>query len=178
MNDASASEKLDRVRQELAEKPDGILEAIAARHKLPLQAVVECLPAEMWKRISGDRFLDVMHDVSNWGDVTLIAHTKDAIFEFEGSVPPGTTMHGFYNLKGGGGLSGHLRHENCRAIVFLRRPFMGMATLSIQFFNADGEAMFKIFVGRDEARQLKGDQAERFARLERQFTAAPASAGV
>jgi putative heme iron utilization protein len=49
---------------------------------------------------------------------------------------------------------------------------MGMDTLSIQFFNVDGEAMFKIFVGRDEKRQLKADQVERFAALEAKFAAA------
>lgn len=80
--------------------------------------------------------------------------------------------HGFYNLKGGDGLSGHLRATNCRAIVFLRRPFMGMDTLSAQFFNADGEAMFKIFVGRDENRRLRADQVERFGMLEAKFAAA------
>ena len=92
--------------------------------------------------------------------------------EFEGPLPGGTRGHGFYNLKGGGGLSGHLRATNCRAIVFLRRPFMGMDTLSVQFFNANGEAMFKIFVGRDENRRLKADQVERFARLKVRFAAA------
>ncbi len=55
--------------------------------------------------------------------------------------------------------------------MFLRRPFMGTDTLSVQFFNADGEAMFKIFVGRDENRRLKADQVERFARLETRFAA-------
>lgn len=69
-------------------------------------------------------------------------------------------------------MSGHLRAGNCRAIVFLRRPFMGTDTLSVQFFNGDGEAMFKIFVGRDEARRLKADQVARFAALEARFAAA------
>lgn len=49
---------------------------------------------------------------------------------------------------------------------------MGMDTLSAQFFNADGEAMFKIFVGRDENRRLKADQVERFGMLEAKFAAA------
>ena len=48
---------------------------------------------------------------------------------------------------------------------------MGMDTLSVQFFNANGEAMFKIFVGRDENRRLKADQVERFARLKVRFAA-------
>jgi putative heme utilization carrier protein HutX len=164
--------QLNHVRQELADKPDGILEAVASTHGLPLQRVVECLPADKWKRITGEYFIDVMQDVSGWGSITFIVHTKDAIVEFEGPLPGGTSGHGFYNLKGGGGLSGHLRGANCHAIIFLRRSFMGMETLSIQFFNADGESMFKIFVGRDENRRLKADQIERFATLETRFAAA------
>ncbi|MCF8471034.1 MAG: heme utilization cystosolic carrier protein HutX [Parvibaculum sp.] len=172
MNETVALPDLDRVRQALAEKPDCILEAVATEHGVPLQRVVECLPAERWKRISGEHFIDVMQDISGWGAITFIVHSKDAIVEFEGPLPGGTSGHGFYNLKGGNGLSGHLRATNCRRIVFVRRPFMGVDTLSAQFFNADGEAMFKIFVGRDESRQLKADQVERFAALEARFAAA------
>ena len=35
----------------------------------------------------------------------------------------------------------------------------------IVFFNTDGGFMFKIFVGRDEARELKGDQLAAFRSL-------------
>jgi heme iron utilization protein len=169
MNESVAMSKIDRVRQELAAKQDGVLEAVASTHGVPLLGVIECLPTEMWKRISGGHFIDVMQDISGWGDITFVVHTKDAIVEFEGALPGGTSGHGFYNLKAGRGLSGHLRATNCRAIVFLRRPFMGMDTMSVQFFNADGGTMFKIFVGRDESRRLKVDQVERFARLEAKF---------
>jgi putative heme utilization carrier protein HutX len=172
MNEAVVLSKLDRVREELAAKPDGVLEAVASAHGLPLQRVVECLPTGTWKRISGEHFIEVMQDISGWGDITFIVHTKDAIVEFEGPLPRGTSGHGFYNLQGGRGLSGHLRATNCRAIVFLRRPFMGTETLSVQLFNAEGEAMFKIFVGRDQNRRLKADQVDRFAALEAKFAAA------
>lgn len=171
MNDATNLSVLDRVRQDLAVKPDGVLETVASTHQQPLLSVIECLPTEMWTRISGENFIDVMQNISGWGDITFIVHTKDAIAEFEGPLPDGTVDHGFYNLKGGRGLSGHLRAVNCRAIVFLRRPFMGLDTLSVQFFNSDGEAMFKIFVGRDESRQLRNEQIKHFTRLEARFTA-------
>lgn len=157
---------LESVRRELAENPGGVLEATASKHGLPLQTVVECLPGGMWTRVPGDHFVEVMQDLTEWGDVTVIAHTRDIILEVEGPVPPGKLGHGFYNLHGDSPIGGHLRADNCKAIVFLRRPFMGKDTLSVQFFNADGEAMFKVFVGRDESRNLKVDQVERFARLE------------
>lgn len=42
-------------------------------------------------------------------------------------------------------------------------------TMSVQFFNADGEAMFRIFVGRDKDRRLKADQVPPFGALEGRF---------
>jgi putative heme utilization carrier protein HutX len=171
MGAAIEVDKINRVREALGERLDGVLEVAAAQFGMPLQAVIECLPAGMWTRIPGDHFIDVVRDVSDWGETITIVHTRDVVLEFNGRFPGGSNGHGFYNLKGDGGISGHLRHGNCRAIVFLRRPFMGMDTLSIQFMNADGDAMFKIFVGRDERRRLKADQVERFARLERRYAA-------
>lgn len=172
MSEKHVSQPHDLVRKALAENPGGILEATASQHGLSLQDTIECLPAAMWKRVSGAHFIDVLQDISQWGSVTLISHTKDVILEVEGPLPTGSVGHGFYNLAGGSALSGHLRADNCKAIVFLRRPFMGKETLSVQFFNADGEAMFKIFVGRDETRALKPDQVARFAQLEGRFAAA------
>lgn len=172
MNKAVLPPQIESVRQEIATKPDGVLEDTASAHGLSLLKVVECLPSDSWKRIPGKHFIDAMQDIAGWGDITFIVHTKDIIAEFHGTLPSGTVGHGFYNLKSGGGVSGHLRAANCCAIVFLRRPFMGLDTQSVQFFNGDGEAMFKVFVGRDESRQLKPDQVAKFALLEERFAAA------
>lgn len=176
MNEIIASPKLEAVRAALAAKSDGVLESLAATHAVPLQRVIECLPEGMCRWITGEHFIDVLRDISAWGDINFVVHTKDCVVEVEGPMPGGTPAHGFYNLKAGSPLHGHLRHGNCHAIAFVRRPFMGMATLSVQFFNADGDAMFKIFVGRDKSRQLKADQVERFAQLESHFAVATETA--
>ncbi len=170
MQNLSYAEKIEQIRQAIAEKPDGILESLAGQFAVPIQTVVECLPADHLARIDGSRFVDVLTDISEWGDIIFIVHTKDAIVEFSGPMPKGKIGHGMYNLQDGGlGLSGHLRPENCKSILLVRRPFMGMETMSVQFFNAEGETIFKIYVGRDEQRKLKTDQIERFNRLEALF---------
>ncbi|HMM78219.1 MAG TPA: heme utilization cystosolic carrier protein HutX [Gammaproteobacteria bacterium] len=171
MTDQTNTSLRERISRRLAERTDGVLEAIATEYGVSLQTVVECLASKMWTRVDGAHFIEVMTDIASWGEVTLIAHSKDAILEFSGPLPEGRVGHGLYNLKGGGALSGHLRHEHCKAIIFLRRPFMGTETASVQFFNAAGEAMFKIFVGRDERRQLRPEQLARFAALEQRFPA-------
>lgn len=170
MENSPSAEKISQIKQAIAEKPDGVLEALAGQFDVSIQTVLECLPSGV-SRIEGHHFVDVLSDISDWGSVMFICHSKDAIIEFSGPVPKGEFGHGMYNLRGGaGGLSGHLRPENCNVILLVSRTFMGMETLSVQFFNADGETIFKIYVGRDEQRQLKADQIERFARLKALFT--------
>lgn len=86
--------------------------------------------------------------------MTLISHTPDAILEFKSVLPTGTHRHGYLNLRGRNGLSGHIRATHCQQIALIERKFMGMDTASVVFFNASGDAMFKIFLGRDDHRQL------------------------
>ncbi len=169
MSDLDHAEAIMKIKQAIAEKPDGVLETLAAQHGVSFQAVLECVPDGV-TRIDGRHFIDVLSDIANWGDIMFICHSKDAIIEFSGPLPKGEMGHGMYNLHGGpGGLSGHLRPENCTAIFFVSRLFMGMETKSIQFFNAEGETIFKIYVGRDRERKLKAVQVERFERLATQF---------
>ena len=68
-------------------------------------------------------------------------------------------------MHGESPIGGHIRAENCAAIAFVSRPFMGRPSRSIQFFNTAGEAMFKIFVRRDEKRELIADQVAKFDAL-------------
>jgi putative heme utilization carrier protein HutX len=116
-----------------------------------------------------------MQDVAQWGEVTLIVHTDDAIFEFTGTIPAGEIGRGYFNLMQPKGLHGHFRHERCGGVAFVERPFMGKSSAFIAFLNVDGGVMFKVFVGRDETRALKQDQLERFRALAGQI-AAPAIA--
>jgi putative heme utilization carrier protein HutX len=61
-------------------------------------------------------------------------------------------------------MTGHIKAENCTHIALIERKFMGMDTASI-LFNQAGSAMFKIFLGQDEHRQLLADQVSAFHAL-------------
>ncbi|CQR23365.1 putative heme iron utilization protein [Yersinia enterocolitica] len=91
--------------------------------------------------------------------------------EHKGPLPSGFHRHGYFNLREKQGLSGHLRAKNCQAIALLERPFMGMATASVQFFNQQGDVMLKVYVGRDEHRQLRAEGLAAFHQLAQQLTA-------
>lgn len=149
----------------MAENVAAVIEDVARDWSVPPRTVIEALPAEMVRWRSGDGFAALMTDIAKWGEVTLIVHTEDAIFEFTGEVPAGEIGRGYFNLMQPKGLHGHLRHDNCAAAAFVERPFMGKATAFVAFVNRQGGIMFKVFVGRDANRELRGDQLARFRAL-------------
>jgi heme iron utilization protein len=148
----------------MADNPGAVIEDVARERKVTPRAVLEALPEPM-VRIGAGEFVAAMQDIAEWGEVTLIVHTDDAIFEFTGAVPAGEVGRGYFNLMQPKGLHGHLRHERCAAIAFVERPFMGKVSAFVAFINLDGGIMFKVFVGRDETRALRSEQLERFRAL-------------
>jgi heme iron utilization protein len=153
------------LRHVMREDPGALFERVAEEHGVTCRDAVSALPADMRRIAPGDAFIAAMDDIAEWGDVTFIIHTPDGIFEIGGPVPKGTEGRGYFNLAGAAGLHGHLRHERCAGVAFVERPFMGKSSASVLFLNSDGGFMFKVFVGRDEKRELKADQLARFRGL-------------
>jgi len=149
----------------LADNPGIVIEEAAKTHGVTPRQVIEALPVAMRAIGPGSAFVDAMVDIGSWGDVTLIVHTDDGIFEASGPVPAGEVGRGYYNVPGGGALHGHLRHERCGGVAFVERSFMGRSSAFVAFLNVDGGIMFKVFVGRDAERNMKADQLAAFRRL-------------
>ncbi len=141
--------KLIEIKDRLSANPGVVLEALAEKNGLSAAQVIECLPASMWKKRAGSDCIEVLQALPALGDVTVIVHTADGIFEFGGRFPEGEMGHGFYNLKNPGGLHGHLRVNRCQYIYLVERPFMGRDSASLLFTNQEGGIMFKVFAGRN-----------------------------
>ncbi len=159
------STELAELRAHLADNPGAVIEDVARQRKVTPRAVIEALPPEMVRVGASGEFAAAMQDIADWGEVTLIVHTDDAIFEFTGAVPAGEIGRGYFNLMQPKGLHGHLRHDRCGGIAFVERPFMGKQSAFVAFLNVDGGVMFKVFVGRDETRALRTGQLARFKAL-------------
>lgn len=158
------------LKDKMIAEPGAVVEEVAKAYGVTVREVVDAMPVSTRRYARGDFatpevFVDVMEDVATWGDVTFIVHTDDGIFEFSGPVPPGSITRNYYNLSGSKGLHGHLRPERCAGIAFMERQFFGRLSASILMFNRDGGIMFKIFVGRDEKRELLADQLAAFRKL-------------
>lgn len=164
--------KQQLLAERLAANPDGVLERIAAECGVSTLDVVKALPGEYRTVVPGSHFSEIMADLETWGEVLLIVHTPDIVLECVGRIPPGNVGRGYFNLHGDSPIGGHIRYENCTEIAFVSRPFNGRPSCSIQFFNGQGTAMFKVFVRRDAERNLLPDQIERFEELRRRMNAA------
>ena len=149
----------------LAADPSVLFEDVAKQRGATLRQVVEAMPQDMRRFAPGSAFADAMGDIARWGDVTVIIHSDDGVMEVTGPLREGSVARGYYNIPGPTGFHGHLRHERCAAIGFVERPFFGRPQASMLFFNVDGGVMFKVFVGRDEKRDLLADQLAAFREL-------------
>lgn len=158
-------DRLALAKSLLAEKPDGVIEMIARSSGISTQAALELLPEDQRVFVAAERFEALWQEMTGWGNVLFIVHTPDIVLECTGSLPQGTFGHGYFNIHGDSPIGGHIRAENCRAIFIVDRAFHGKRSCSVQFFNAEGEAMFKVFVRRDKERQLVADQLAAFEAL-------------
>ena len=158
-----------RIKAAMAENPVAALEDIAKAAGTSVADVLRALPEGEVHCIPGAHFVAVMDSFRDWGDMTFIVNNGDVILEAKGEVY-GKVGRGFYNL-GGKAVSGHLRPEACTMIAFVSRKLFGSDTHSIQFYNAEGGCLFKIYLGRNADQQLKPDQVEKYHALRAQFPA-------
>jgi heme iron utilization protein len=161
----ASSGDLSALRAALEAEPDGVLDEIARRHDVSLHVVLDLLPPEAVKVASGYKFAKIWAELTQWGPVMFIVHTEDGVFEVKATLPPGSEGRGYFNIHGDSPIGGHIRADRCAAIYFVDRPFFKRRSCSLQFISRDGAAMFKVFVRRDENRELVAEQLARFEQL-------------
>ena len=160
-----APDRRERALAALAKKPDGIVESIAAAADVTTAEILEILPEGSAVIAPKDSFLDIWNELTTWGIVLFLVHTEDVVAEIDGELPAGSEGHGWFNIHGDSPIGGHIKKDNCASITFVDRAFHGRRSCSIWFMNAKGAPMFKIFVKRDEARELLPEQLAKFEAL-------------
>nr|WP_321460473.1 heme utilization cystosolic carrier protein HutX [uncultured Cohaesibacter sp.] len=158
---ALSEEKRAAIVKSLENDPGAVLEYLAKEHSVTVADIIACLPDDQATLVDGSLFEKVMLTMADWGKVTFLVHTEDVILEAKGTIPKGSYARGYFNLHGGP-IGGHLKGENCASIAFVTRPLFKSETKSVQFFNHKGECMFKVYLGRDEQRQLLPEQIALF----------------
>lgn len=170
MTDA-ADQRRRRAEAALAEKPDGVVEAIASKAEVTPAEILAILPPGAAIQAPAESFDAIWDELRSWGEILMIVQTPDIIFEVAGTLPEGTEGHGWFNIHGDSPIGGHIKKEACVSIAFVDRTFHGRRSLSVWFMNAAGSAMFKIFVRRNAEKELLAHQVARFESLRDHFHA-------
>lgn len=130
------------------------------------------LPNEVATVANGDEFDKIIKELESWGEVLIIKVTPSFVLEIKSKIPKGSYSRGYYNFAHNAPLSGHLKTDDIKHIVFLSaKVVMGMLSHSILFLDKNGEHIFKVYVARDKKRQFIPEQLEAYKRLKKSFEA-------
>lgn len=156
------------IRHAVQNEPKLMPRDLAARLAVPEGAVLQALPADMRRFARPDTFDQVWQAMTAWSCVTIIAITPGLVLEYKGTLPGGKHAHGMFNLHADGHpLGGHFFIRRLGALCFLSKPFFGLESHSVQFFDHDGALMCAVYVGR-EGRELIAEVREAFMVLREQ----------
>ncbi|MEM6652227.1 MAG: heme utilization cystosolic carrier protein HutX [Pseudomonadota bacterium] len=161
----------DRLRAQFAQNQNGFLEWIARDNGLSTLDVVELLPEPTRTILGSERLPDVLEDLTHWGELFIIVQTGSIVAEIVSHMPSASVARGHYNFAGGHPFGGHLRQDACKHIVFIERMRGERLSKSLQLFDVAGESILKVFVRRDEARELLAHQVARFDALKGRLVA-------
>lgn len=153
------------IREAVQNESRLMLSDLAKRLSIPEGAVAQALPPEMRRLAGPEAFDQVWQAMTTWSGVTFIAVTPGLVLEYKGTLPGGSHGHGMFNLHAEGHpLGGHFFVRRLGAICFLSKPFFGLESHSVQFYDLDGAAMCAVYVGRD-GRELIPEVREAFMAL-------------
>lgn len=154
-----------KIADYIIDNPQAITLDIAAFFQLPEGQVLINLPEHFVRVFSADRAEEILSEISQWGIFTTIIEKAGSIFEIKDRFPTGMLGRGYYNLNmkdDEGAIHGHLKLDNIDQIAFVSIPFRGKESYNIAFIAHNGETIFKVYLGRDEQRQLFPNQVEKF----------------
>ncbi|WP_070968887.1 heme utilization cystosolic carrier protein HutX [Vibrio sonorensis] len=156
-----------QVTELLEQEPKLLPSEMAQRLDTTEYNVVESLPQTMVALAPGSQAQEMLEEVADFGPVTTIVHSFGSIFEVKAPFPKGKVARGYYNLMGKEGeMHGHLKLDNVANIALVSKPFMGRESHYFGFFCNDGNNIFKVYLGRDENRELLPQQVARFKSMQ------------
>ncbi|HGS5278468.1 TPA: heme utilization cystosolic carrier protein HutX [Vibrio parahaemolyticus] len=151
----------------LEQEPQLLPAAMAERLGVTEFDVVAALPQEMVAIAPGEQAQTILESLVGFGPVTTIVHSFGSIFEVKAPFPKGKVARGYYNLMGREGeLHGHLKLDNVKNIALVSKPFMGRESHYLGFFSECGSNIFKVYLGRDEKRELIAEQVTAFRAMQ------------
>lgn len=156
----------EKVKSLIEKNPKISLGEIGKELGLKEMDVLLNLPCEFCRVADGAKFDEIIGEIGGWGEVLFVKNTPSFIIEFKTKIPSGQHAQGYYNFSmKESNFGGHLKASDIDKIFFVTQTFMGMLSKSVQFYDKNGENIFKIYVARDKERNLLKNQESAFEEL-------------
>ena len=145
----ASADQIKQVSALYASKPGMPLANASAALKMPEAVVASALPKDQAVVLSGAEFTKLWETMAAWPSAVGLIMRNGSVFELPGKIMIGeqSTRSNFYNLKPGGGFTGHLRHDMMSTIAVVAIPGKDAAvTRGAFFYDGAGDPVFGEFV--------------------------------
>ncbi|WP_087504810.1 heme utilization cystosolic carrier protein HutX [Neiella marina] len=123
-------------------------------------------PSEVATVLPGSQAQALMTELATWRNTTTIVIVAGCVFEFKGVFPAGSIAEGYYNLAlGEMGFSGHIKLQAIESIRLMERKHRGTDSFAFVFEDRKGQAIFKVYLGRDDSHAIHPEQLEQFRQI-------------
>jgi putative heme iron utilization protein len=165
-------ELAEKVRRHVAENPRAMTVEMARRFGVPEVEIVRAQIPECARELNAAGFPEIIERLSRLGMCQVIVTNAGCTMESVG-VFGGISITGPYLNVQTDSLDMHIRKEAVRAAFCFDKPghLDGVLRHSVQFYAADGSAVFKAFVQPGAQGRYTPEQEAEYAALSRDFGA-------
>lgn len=135
-----------KVRLRLAENPQAMTMQLANELEVPEVQIIRVWPDNRSVELDVTRWQEIMERLPEFGKVHVIISNGAATVEVNGEFGGYSTWGDFFNVQTAT-LDMHIRYKNLSAVFAVEKPshMSGIKTISLQFFDNNGNAALKVF---------------------------------
>ncbi len=157
-------ERAEAIRKAYDSDRKQMVLVLARQLGVPELEVVRAMPSELAVELDAQQWEAVIRSFEALGDVHVVVSNGGATLEAVGSFGKFSTTHGFFNVQTPS-LDMHIRIAGLATIFAVTKPSHtdGKDALSVQFFDPQGNAAFKVFLtfgGKDPSPERLAQYAE------------------
>jgi putative heme utilization carrier protein HutX len=146
MSTTATADIQQRVASYLAKQPRAMTLVMARELALPEAEVIRNLPADRVNELDVSRFEEIMERCAAVKPVHVLVSNESVTLEGTGELGNFSRWGEFFNVQTKG-IDMHIRPERLASAFAVQKPshMDGAPTVSVQFFDQQGNSAFKIF---------------------------------
>jgi putative heme iron utilization protein len=143
---ALTPELRQHIRERLQQAPAQMTLQLAAELGVPEVEIIRQMPNERAIELDIGRWQEIFEELPAFGAVHVIVSNGAATLEAEGEFGGFSTWGDFFNVQTAS-LDMHIRFHNLGAAFAVEKPshMTGVSTLSLHFYDKDGQCALKVF---------------------------------